>query len=217
MECMNVRGDTKKDRSEFWWKVVIYSVIGIVVVGAIFNSFRERMICPSAMERKYIESVDATIILFAITNMELYILFRELGKDPELFTDDSWRWLASHYAKELRWIGNEFSREYPSSEETEMLGDYEFSLKEYARSASDLILQALKTNDQDMLWEGNLYRIKAKASADLYIDGTIALWPECSISMGGPKSDLRRETYISQLPKPFLADREPPVDKDQQD
>ena len=212
---MNLRGKTEKDRVESWWKVVIYSVIGIVVVGAIFNSYRERLICPSATERKYIESVDETIIWFDATNTEFEALFKDLGKDPELFTDDSWRWLIGHYTGTLRRIGNEFPTAFPSSEETELLGEYEVGLRDYAYSASVHILQALETNDRDMLWEGNFYRIKAKSSASLYIHETMALWPECSIPMAGSKNIPRRETYSSRLSKIFSVVGPPPSGKDQ--
>ncbi|MCY4435848.1 MAG: hypothetical protein OXE05_00765 [Chloroflexi bacterium] len=206
---------TGRDWGEFWWKASIYSVIGVVLIGAAFNVVRERLICPSATERQYIEFVDETVIWFDATNTELETLFKDLERDPELFTDDSWRWLISHHAETLGRIGNEFPTAFPSSEETELLGEYEVGLRDYAYSASVHILQALETDDRDMLWEGNFQRIKAKASASLYIDETIALWPECSNPMAGSKNIPSRETYSSRLSKIFSVVGPPPSGKDQ--
>lgn len=81
--------------------------------------------------------------------------------------------------------------------------EYEIGMRDYANSASAHILQALETNDREMLAEGNFYRIKAKAAASLYVDETIALWSNCSIPMAGSKNVPSRETYNSRLSKVF--------------
>ena len=197
---MNVRGDTEKDRSEFWWKVVIYSVIGIVVVGALFNSCWERLMCPSATEREYIEFVESDILWFLVPNTHLEVLFKDLEEDPQLFMDDCWRQLVDYYAERVGRISKEsiFYRPYPSSEKTELLQEYELGLRDHAHSASVHILQALETNDRDMLWNGNRYRIKAKASASGFMRETTALWPECSFSI----PDFREDSRLPPEPVP---------------
>lgn len=196
-----MRVETVGDWGGLWWKVVIYSVIGIVVVGAIFNSCWNRLMCPDATEREYIEYVESDILWYLAPNVHLEALFEDLEEEPQLFLDDCWRKLVEYYAERVGRIGKEsmFYRPYPSSEKTELLQEYELGWRDHAHSASVQILRALETNDRDMIWSGNRNRIKARDFASEFARAQPVLWPNCSFS-------TREVREYSRLPPEPLPD-----------
>ena len=183
-----------------WWRVAFYSAIGIVVVGALFNTCWDRLMCPNATEREYIEYVESDILWYLAPNVHLEALFKDLEEEPQLFLDDCWRQLVAYYAERVGRIGKEsiFYRPYPSSENTELLQEYELRWRVHALSASEEILMALETNDSDMLWSGNRNRIKAEAFAFEFARGQAVLWPACTFS----EPDFREDSRLPPEPVP---------------
>ena len=183
------------------WKTVIYSVIGIALIGALFSSCWNRLMCPSATEREYIEYVERDIFLsFLAPNVHLKTLFKDLEEEPQLFMDDCWRQLVEYYGERVGRVGREsiFRRPVPSSENTELLQKYEVGWRDNARSASIQILRALETNDRDMLWVGSRELIEADAFASEFFRGQAVLWSGCSL----PTPDYSPDPRLPPEPVP---------------